>query len=73
MSPERFNHLHSLVKRHLESPLARVGGRRPIGTKEKLAVTIHYLATGDSQQSEAFDFRLGRSTVSKIIKVSNFT
>ena len=70
MSPERFEHLHSLIEPYLISPNSRVSGRRPISTKEKLTVTLHHLATGDSQQSEAFDFRLGRSTVSQIVKVS---
>jgi phage FluMu protein Com len=65
MTPERFDHLLSLVKEDLSpkpSPF-----RRPINAEEKLLVTLRYLATGDSQQSHAFSFNLGRSTVSKII------
>ena len=31
-------------------------------------ITIRYLATGDSQQSQAFNFRLGKSTVCNIVK-----
>ena len=33
-----------------------------------MVVTIRYLATGDSQQSQSFNFRLGKSTVCQIIK-----
>ena len=73
MTPERFDHLHSLVQNSLDrkgrESGKKVRGRRPIGSKEKLAVTLRYLATGDSQQSESFNFRLGRSTVSTIVKV----
>jgi hypothetical protein len=77
MSPERFDQLHSLVKERLdpkgrESGI-RVRGRVPISTKEKLALTLRYLATGDSQQSESYNFRIGKSTVSVIVKVLLFT
>lgn len=74
MTPERFDHLHSLVKDKLDPKNRESGngppirGRRPICSKEKLALTIRYLATGDSQQSASFNFRMGRSTVSNIIK-----
>lgn len=74
MTPERFDHLHSLIRDRLDHKNResgrRVRGRRPIPSKEKLAVTLRYLATGDSQQSQSFNFRIGRSTVSSIIKVS---
>jgi hypothetical protein len=66
MSPDRFDHLLSLVgpliaKKHCKS-------RKPISPSEHLAVTLRYLATGDSQQSHTFYFRIGRSTVSNIVK-----
>ena len=34
---------------------------------ERHAVTLRYLATGDSQQTKSFCFRIGRSTVNNII------
>ena len=34
---------------------------------EKLALTLRFLATGESQQSLSFAFREGRYTVTKII------
>lgn len=66
MSPNRFDHLLSLVKEQLKP---KVGARGDsISAEQKLLVTLKYLATGDCQQSQAFNFQLGRSTVCKIIK-----
>ena len=48
ITPERFEHLFSLVKAHLETNTGTLKDRRAINAKEKLAVTIHHLATGDS-------------------------
>ena len=73
MTPERFDHLHSLLQTKLDPKQRENGGKvrgcAPISSKEKLAITLRYLATGDSQQSESFNFRMGRSTVSRVIKV----
>ena len=66
MTPDRFDHLLSLVKKELSPKQSRF--RTPLGAAEKLLITLRYLATGDSQQSQAFNFRVGRSTVSKIVK-----
>lgn len=66
MSPERLEHLLSLV-----GPLitkARCRGRHSIPPEEWLVITLRYLATGDSQQSQSFNSRVGRSTVCAIIK-----
>ena len=40
--------------------------RPPIPPEERPAVTLHYLATGNTKQSIAFEFKFGRSTVSSI-------
>lgn len=42
--------------------------RQPIEATERLALTIIYLASGNSQQSMSFAYRLGRKTVSSIIQ-----
>ena len=42
--------------------------RQPIYVKERLAVTLCYLASGDSQQSLGWAHCIGRATISKIIK-----
>ena len=42
-------------------------GRDPISASERLIVTLRYLATGESQQTQSFYFRISRHTVSKRI------
>ena len=68
MSKERFDILlfqvgPLLAKRHYYSP-----HRAEIPPAERLAVTIRYLATGNSQVSLSFNFRMGRSTVCTIVR-----
>lgn len=68
MSKETFDFLVSLV----EPGLARRGcssRERPgISPAERVAVTLRFLASGDSQTSLAFAFRMGRSTVCTILQ-----
>ena len=66
MSPERFEHLLLLVGPSISKKPCR--SRSPIPASERLALTLRYLATGDSQQSESVYFRIGRATVSNIIR-----
>ncbi|PIK49296.1 hypothetical protein BSL78_13811 [Apostichopus japonicus] len=42
--------------------------RYPISPSQRLAVTLRLLATGDSHQTVAISFRLGKSTVNSIFK-----
>ena len=42
--------------------------RHPICVQERLAVTLCYLASSDSQQSVGWAHRIGKATISKIIK-----
>jgi hypothetical protein len=65
MSPERFDHLCSLTQAQLTK---RCWNRKPISAQERLAITLRYLATGDSQASQSFNFLVGRQTVSKIVR-----
>ena len=64
-SPERFDHLLSLVHDRL---VRKFHVREPISPAERLAVTPRYLASGDSQTSIGFLFKMGRSTVNGIIE-----
>ena len=41
--------------------------RKAISPSERLCLTVHYLAYGNSQQSLSFSFWIGRSTISGII------
>ena len=64
MSPHLFENLLRLVAPMI---LKSDQKREPISPAERLAVTLRYLATGDSHQTIAFSYRLGHSTVNKII------
>ena len=65
MSPERFDHLLSLVTPLISKKDSKF--RKSIPLNERLALTVRLLASGESQNSLPFQFRLGRATVSKII------
>ena len=42
--------------------------RESVPASTRLAVTLRYLASGESQQSLSWSFRLGRTTVPKIVR-----
>ena len=65
MNPERFDHLLELVGDKIVKKDTRF--RKSISAKERLAVTLKFLASGDAQQSISYSYRIGKSTVSKII------
>ncbi|XP_074028730.1 uncharacterized protein [Leptinotarsa decemlineata] len=66
MDIKTFDYLLSKVQRRLlkRGPNCILN---PILPVERLAVTLRYLATGASFKSLAFTFRMGTSTVSKIV------
>ena len=66
MSPERFENLLSLVGPLIAKKKCR--SREPLSPAERLVITLRYLASGDSQQSQSFNFRAGRSTICHIIR-----
>ena len=66
MSPERYGHLLRLV-----SPLIKkqdTNLRKAILAGERLAVTLRFLASGESQQSLSFAYRIGKSTLSRMLR-----
>ena len=65
MSPERFENLLQLVAPYVMKKPCR--SRQTIAPAERLAITLRYLASGDSQQSQYFNFRVGRTTAWNII------
>ena len=65
MSPERFQHLLDLVRPQIENKVTKF--RKAISAAERLAITLRFLATGDSQQTLSFSFRVGKATASKIV------
>ena len=67
MSKESFDDLLSRVEPYLTTRLYMNSKRPYISPAEKLAVTLRFLATGNSQISLSFNFRIGRATVSHIV------
>lgn len=65
MSPERFEHLLSLVAPKITKE--HTNFRVPISPDQRLVVTLRYLATGQTQQSLSFEYRIGKSTLSYIL------
>ena len=66
MSPERYDHLLRLV-----SPLIKkqdTNLREAIPAGERLAVLLWFLASGESRQSLSFAYRIGKSTLSRILR-----
>ena len=66
MSPERFEDLLTLVDPFISNKPCR--SRSSISEAERLVITLRYLATGDSQQSLSFLFRIGKSTISILLR-----
>lgn len=66
MSPDRFEHLLSLVGPFIKKEDTNY--RKAIEPAQRLALTLRYLASGDSQQSLTFSFRMSASSVSNIIR-----
>ena len=65
MSPNRFEHLLSLVAPLISKETTRF--RKPISADQRLIVTLRYLASGESQQSLSLVYRIEKATMSKIL------
>ncbi|XP_066596865.1 uncharacterized protein [Prorops nasuta] len=61
-----LNHFHNLLE--LTKPYLEKSHWRALNAELKLLIAIRYLATGDLPNSIALAFRIGESTVRKIIK-----
>ena len=66
MSKERFDHLLSLVRDKITKKNTRM--REAVTPEERLVITIRYLATGMAQQTLCYNFRIGRTTASNIVR-----
>ena len=66
MSPDRLEHLLSLIGSSLTKKYCP--SRESICPSQRLTITIRYLATGESQQTQSFYFRVGRASVCNIIE-----
>ena len=65
MTSQRFEHLLSLVGPHLQRTTTKM--REPISPAERLVLTLRFLATGDSQQSLCFSFRISWAAICTIL------
>ena len=66
MSKERFDHLLGLVRDKITKK--QTNFREPISAEERLVITLRYLSAGMSQLDLCFNFRVGRTTVSSILR-----
>ena len=65
MSPDSFQYLLNVVGPAITKKDTKF--QKVVSPAERLCLTIHYLAYGDSQKSLSFLYRIGRSTISGII------
>ncbi|XP_047998378.1 protein ALP1-like [Leguminivora glycinivorella] len=66
MSKNSYEELHQLLE--LQISKKNTNYRASITSRQRLAICIRYLSTGDSFQTIAFSFRVGSSTVSLIVR-----
>ena len=66
ISPQRFDHFLTLVGPRIKKNDTNF--RKAISPAELLVIILRFLASGESQQSLAFLFRVGRSTILRIIR-----
>ena len=66
MSPERFEHLLTLVGPLISKKATKM--RELISAAERLTLTLRMLASGDDQQSLAFSYSQGRTIVNHILR-----
>ncbi|KAK5650676.1 hypothetical protein RI129_001705 [Pyrocoelia pectoralis] len=65
LSRAQFDEVHNMIENCIYSD--GCNAQKPIGSKEKLAICLRYLASGDSYRSIAFSYRMGDRTVAKIV------
>ena len=62
---QRFEYLLPLVGTHLQQTTTKM--REPIFPAERFVLTLRFLASGDSQQSLCFSFRISRAAICTIL------
>jgi len=65
MSSSTFNNLLKMISPSIEKQDTNY--RKAIPANERLAITLRYLATGDSYTSLAYTFKVSRQIISRII------
>ena len=65
MSPNRFDYLLELVKPMI---MKKNAARAPIPPDKRLAIALRFLASGESQTSLSYYFKIGKATVCGIVE-----
>jgi len=65
MSVEDFEFLHNLIGPDITKQTTHL--RKPVSAKERLAVTLRFLASGDSYKNLSYLFRISPQLISCII------
>ena len=66
MSLDAFDHLPNLLQPLIQKQNTTF--QQAINVKERLAVTLPYLASSDSQQTHSWSYLIGKATIFKLIK-----
>ncbi|CAH1956465.1 unnamed protein product [Acanthoscelides obtectus] len=61
----QFNEVDELIKNDITGK--ECNAQKPIGSEEKVAVCLRYLATGDMYKTIGLSYRMGQRTVSNIV------
>ena len=69
MSPDRFKHMLLLVARLISKQTTR----NISWIHKRLVVTLRYLATGETEQSLGFGYRIGKPKMTKILAETSET
>ena len=67
LAPNMFAELLQMVTPHIERKTTN--WRKPISAGARLALTLRYLATGNTYMSNQFEFRVASNTVCKIVPI----
>ena len=68
MNYDTFKFILKEIEQDITPITLMSGGLKTISPSERLTLTLHYLATGESHRSLSFQFRISRRTVSYIIQ-----
>ena len=66
MSKERFDHLLSLIREKITKKDTSMC--KPISAEERLIIMLRYLSAEMSQQTLSYNFRVGCTTISNILR-----
>ncbi|OWR44455.1 putative nuclease HARBI1 like protein [Danaus plexippus plexippus] len=66
MSINSFNELYNIIKSDIEKQ--NTNWRKYVSSKERLVIFLRFLATGDTFKTIGHSYRMGSTTVGKIVR-----